>query len=74
MSTPIQRRLAAIEAALAEVVEFDPRPAHMLSDAECVKRWHRLCHHRPPGAPRPRQIAAAEAEQLLAEWRRVSSR
>jgi hypothetical protein len=72
--TSIDKRIAAIEAALADVFEVDRRPAHELTDAECVLEWHRLCHQRPCGEPRQEPISDRERDAILEAWRWLRGR
>jgi hypothetical protein len=73
--SPLERRLAAIEAALAGIargVEVDERPAHELTNAECVEQWHRLCRRQVVGGPLPPASPEEEAETVRQWWEMTS--
>jgi hypothetical protein len=73
--SPIMRRILEIERMIEEAaaVETCERPVHEMKDAECVTAWHKLCHRRAPGEPRPAPMSPEEEAAVIAAWRELTA-
>ena len=62
--------MTAVEAAIAGIklaTEADARPAHLLTDAECVEAWHQLCQRPVVGDPLP-PLSPEEEAECVRQW------
>jgi hypothetical protein len=68
------QRLADLERAVADAaicVVAAEKPVHLMSDAECVEEWRRLCRLPIPPPPEPDDD---ERDQIVAMWRELNRR
>jgi hypothetical protein len=68
------QRLADLERAVADAaicVVAAEKPVHLMSDAECVEEWCRLCRLPIPPPPEPDDDERAD---ILHAWRELTGR
>jgi hypothetical protein len=74
--SPIEKRIADLERMIADLEPAPPAdwpdPSEM-TDAECVKAWHRLAHSRPPSGVSTDLDPEQEAE-VARMWRELNQR